>query len=335
MKKFLTVICIAIVAATLCLCFAGCNQSTKISINPSKSSYTVGIVQLVNHPALDAATQGFKDALTAELEKEGRTVVYDYQNATGDSGLCTTIANNFVSKKYDLIMANATAALQAASGATLNIPILGTSITEYGVALELTDFNGVIGNNVSGTSDLAPLTEQAKMMVELLPNAKKIALFYCSAEANSKYQVETVKAYLEGLDKGITADLKSFADSNEIDAQARAIVGAGYQAVYIPTDNTAADNTATIDAIFGAANIPVFAGEEGICAGCGFATLSISYYNIGVKTGKMAAEVLLGKTDITKLAIQYDEEPVKKYVKSRCEQFGVTVTEDYEEIVIE
>lgn len=320
MRKVLALICIVLVASVVCFCFVGCNE---------KTDFTVGIIQLAPHPALDAATQGFRDALESEMEKAGKTVKIDYQNASGETTVCTTIASKFVGSKVDLIMANATPALQAAMSATTTIPILGTSVTEYGIALGIDDFTGVVGGNVSGTSDLAPLDTQAQMMVDLLPNAKKIALFYCSAEANSKYQVDKVKKYLEGLDLGITADVKTFSDTNDIASVANGIVGDGYQAVYIPTDNTAANNTSTIDNIFGAANIPVFAGEEGICEGCGFATYSISYYNIGWQTGLMAAKILLENADISTMAIQADPNPVKKYVPERCEALGITVPEDY------
>ena len=174
-------------------------------------SYTVGICQLVEHAALDAATQGFEDALT---EAFGDNVKFDFQNAQNDSATCATIANGFVSAGVDLIMANATPALQAAQAATNSIPILGTSVTEYGVALGLTDFDGTVGGNVSGTSDLAPLDQQAEMITEWLPDAKKVGLLYCSAEANSQYQVDEVQKYLETA--GVTATQYAFSDSNDL-----------------------------------------------------------------------------------------------------------------------
>lgn len=321
MKKFLTVICIVVLAATLCMCFVGCND---------KADYTVGICQLVTHDALDAATKGFKDALTEELKKEGKTVKFIEQNGANDSGMCSTIVNDFVAKNVNLIMANATPALQAAANATETIPVLGTSVTEYGVALGIKNFSGVVGSNVSGTSDLAPLTEQAQMMIDLLPSMKKAGLLYCTAEDNSLYQVNVVKAYLEG--KGITCTAYGFTDSNDIRSVVERLA-AECDACYIPTDNTAASNGEIIDSVLGGANIPVFAGEEGICKACGFATLSISYEGIGRKTGKMAAEILLGKADVKTMAISYDESPVKKYDKVRCQKLGITVPSDYEEIV--
>ena len=328
MKKFL-----AMATATLmsfaCVGLSACGDKGNIKVNPDKQHYVVGIVQLVTHDALDAATQGFRDALTDKLEEAGRTVEFDYQNASNDTTICTTIANGFVSKDVDLIMANATPALQAAYAATTSIPILGTSITDYGVALGIENFNGVVGTNVSGTADLAPLDQQAQMMVDLLDlkEENKVAILYCSAEPNSKYQADVVKAEL--ADKGVAADIKTFVDSNDIASICNGIVSGGYDAVYVPTDNTVASNTATIDNILRGADIPVFAGEEGICKGCGFATLSISYYNIGVKAGEMAAEILLGKEDVREMQIAYDQAPVKKYNATICADLGIAVSNEY------
>lgn len=330
MKKLLSV-ATAMIMGVACVGLAACNpQNGTIKVNPDKEKYVVGIVQLVQHDALDAATQGFKDALEDKLEEAGRTVEFDYQNASNDTTICTTIVNGFVSKDVDLILANATPALQAAYAATTTIPVLGTSITDYGVALGIENFNGTVGSNVSGTADLAPLDEQAEMMVDLLNlTAKsKVAILYCSAEPNSKYQADVVKAEL--ADKGITADVKTFVDSNDIASICNGIVSGGYDAVYVPTDNTVAANTATIDNVLRGANIPVFAGEEGICRGCGFATLSISYYNIGAKAGEMAAEILLGQKDIREMAIAYDQAPVKKYNATICADLGITVPNDYQ-----
>ena len=186
-------------------------ESTQAQEASEGGSYTVGICQLVQHAALDAATQGFKDALTEEL---GDAVTFDEQNAQGDSNTCSTIINSFVSSDVDLILANATPALQAAQAGTNEIPILGTSVTEYGVALGIDGFDGTVGGNISGTSDLAPLDEQAAMLHELFPDAKNVGLLYCSAEANSQYQVDTVKAALEEL--GYTCEYYAFSDSNDL-----------------------------------------------------------------------------------------------------------------------
>ena len=295
------------------------------SVAASGDSYTVGICQLVQHAALDAATQGFEDALTAEF---GDNVPFDFQNAQGDSATCATIANGFVSAGVDLIMANATPALQAAQSATNEIPVLGTSVTEYGVALGLSDFSGTVGGNISGTSDLAPLDQQADMIVEWMPEAKKVGLLYCSAEANSQYQVDEVQKYLEA--KGVTATQYAFSDSNDLSSVCQKAADEN-DALYVPTDNTVAANTGIVDGICRPAKKPVFAGEEGICAGCGVATLSISYYDLGYTTGEMAVKILKGEADISTMPIEYTD-VTKKYNKAVCDDLGLTVPEGYEAI---
>lgn len=287
--------------------------------------FTVGICQLVQHEALDNATKGFQDKLT-ELMGEGN-VKFDLQNAAGDSGTCTTIVNGFVTKKVDLIMANATPALQAAYNATQTIPILGTSITEYGTALELTDFDGTVGGNVSGTSDLAPLDEQASVITELFPEAKTVALLYCSAEANSKYQVEVMEKEL--AKSGITTTRFSFADSNDVAAVTTKATSC--DVIYIPTDNTAASSAETIANIVRNAKTPVVAGEAGICKVCGVATVSIDYYDLGVKTAEMAAKILKGEANVSEMPIDYA--PAKKqFNKEIAEELGVVIPESYEAI---
>lgn len=286
-------------------------------------TYLVGICQLVQHNALDAATQGFKDALTEEL---GDAVKFDEQNAQGDSNTCSTIINSFVSENVDLILANATAALQAAQAGTKDIPVLGTSVTEYGVALGIDDFNGTVGGNISGTADLAPLNEQAGMIKELFPDKKTVGLLYCSAEPNSQYQVDTVKEELEKL--GYTCEYYAFSDSNDISTITTKAVSES-DVIYVPTDNTAAANTEIINNICQPAGVPVVAGEEGICKGCGVATLSISYYDLGVATGKMAVKVLTGESDISEMPIEYAPQFTKKYNKTICDQLGIKVPDDY------
>ena len=296
--------------------------SASVAAASNGEKFTVGICQLVQHAALDAATQGFEDALTASF---GENVTFDFQNAQGDSATCATIANGFVSSGVALIMANATPALQAAQAATNTIPILGTSVTEYGVALGLDNFSGTVGGNVSGTSDLAPLTEQADMILELFPEAKTVGLLYCSAEPNSEYQVQVVEEYLTG--KGITCVRYSFADSNDV-AAVTTKAAADSDVIYIPTDNTAASCTETIGNIVLNAGTPVVAGEQGICAGCGVATLSISYYDLGYKTGEMAAQILTGEADISQMAIAYAP-AAKMYNPTMCEALNITVPDGY------
>ncbi len=318
MKKSVLRILAAVMAlAVLLCCFAGCNSK-------DDGKYTIGICQLVTHDALDAATQGFKDAVIAGLGEEN--VTFLEQNAAGENNICTTIVGDFVAKDVDLIMANATGSLQAAANATLDIPILGTSITEYSVALELENFDGVVGGNISGTSDLAPLTEQAQMIIDLVPDAKTVGMLYCSAEPNSAYQVKVVTEYLQ--DKGLTVKDYSFSASSDV-AQVAEAAAAECDAIYIPTDNTAASCTETINNVVLPTKTPIIAGEAGICSGCGIATLSISYYNLGYKTGEMAVKILKGEADISEMAIEYDEAPVKQYNADICAELGITPPEDY------
>ena len=275
LKKIIAVALTAIMTMSLTACGGSeTKDGTSSSTGDSGKTYNIGICQLVQHDALDAATKGFKDSLT---EKLGDKVKFDEQNAQGDSPTCATIVNSFVSEKVDLILANATAPLQAAVSGTTDIPILGTSVTDYGTALDIKDWKGTTGINVSGTSDLAPLDQQAAMIKELFPDKKKVGLFYCSAEANSLYQVETIKTYLEK--EGYTCTNYSFVDSNDI-ASVITNASKNSEIIYIPTDNTAASNTEVIKNTCVPAKVPVVAGEQGICSGCGVATLSISYYDL-------------------------------------------------------
>lgn len=317
-----------IVTAALSAAIAGSMLAATASAEDAQT-YTVGICQLVQHEALDAATQGFKDALT---DKFGDAVIFDEQNAQGDSNTCSTIINSFVSNGVDLILANATASLQAAVAGTNEIPILGTSITEYGVALELDDFDGTVGGNVSGTSDLAPLDEQAAMLNELFPDAKNVGLLYCSAEANSQYQVDTVKTELEDL--GYSCEYYAFSDSNDLSSVVTT-ASSECDVIYIPTDNTAASNVEIINNICQPAGVPIIAGEEGICAGCGVATLSISYYDLGTATGKMAVKILKGEEDVAEMPVEYAPNFTKKYNPEICEELGLEIPDDYEAIAAE
>ncbi|MCI8398927.1 MAG: ABC transporter substrate-binding protein [Oscillibacter sp.] len=289
----------------------------------SGKTYTVGICQLAPHPALDAATEGFQAALSEEF---GENVKFDLQNAAGDSNTCSTITNGFVSAGVDLILANATSALQAAAASTADIPILGTSITEYGVALGIDGFSGTVGGNISGTSDLAPLDQQAAMVKEWFPDAKTVGLLYCAAEPNSQYQVDNVQKYLEDL--GYTCTQYPFSDTNDMASVTQNAANSN-DVLYVPTDNTCADNTGVIDNICRPAGVPMIAGEEGICGGCGVATLSISYYDIGYKAGQMAVQILKGEANISEMPIEYAPEFTKKYNEAICTDLGLTPPDGY------
>ena len=333
MKKFGKAVAAAM-AATMVMSLGACgadNASTQAGKGSSSDgkTYTVGICQLVQHEALDAATKGFKDALTDKL---GDRVKFDEQNAAGDASTCSTICTTFATNNYDLILGNATAALQAASAATDTIPILGTSVTDYATALDMSDWTGTTGKNISGTTDLAPLDEQANCIAELFPDAKNIGIIYCSSEPNSIYQSTTIKGYLE--DKGYTVKEFTFSDSNDVSAVTQSACDAS-DVIYIPTDNTAASCTEAINNVASPAGTPIFAGEEGIAKGCGVATLSISYYDLGYTTGEMAYEILENGADVTTMEVKTAPKFTKEYIKDRADALNVTVPEDYEAISAE
>ena len=327
MKKAIRKLAAIGLAATMAGCSVGGSATSTASSAASvkdTDDLLIGVVQLVTHPALDAATEGFVTTLKDELGLTDDN--FDIQNAANEAATCSSIATAFVNEEVDLILANATPALQAAASATATIPVLGTAVTEYGTALAIDDFDGTVGTNVSGTSDLAPLDQQASMFDELLPDAQHIGILYCSGEPNSVYQAKVVQAELEKAGK--TVSTYTFADSNDV-SQVTAAACAESDALYIPTDNTAASCTEAIDAVASQANIPIIAGEEGIMTGCGIASLSISYYELGVTTGKMAAKTLKGEAKVSEMPIEYYPEPVKKYVPARCEKLGITVPSDY------
>lgn len=337
MKKILALVlttAMCVMMLTGCGSTEGTNASLASTAEGSDAAdgkvYKIGICQLLEHDALDQATQGFKDA-AIESFGEGN-VEFNFQNAQGEQTNATTICNAFVADKVDLILANATTPLQAAASATATIPVLGTSVTDYGTALDITDWTGVSGKNVSGTSDLAPLEQQEDMLIELCPDVKKVAIIYCSAEVNSIFQAKKFAEYL--TEDGIAYKEFSAADSNEIQTVvANAVLEC--DVIYIPTDNTMASSTEAIHNIAFPAGVPVIAGEEGICKGCGIATLSISYYDIGYATGKMAYEILVNGADVSTMEIQYAPKVVKEYNAAICEALGIKVPDDYVALPVE
>ena len=323
MKKLLLVFLSVLVILTL----AGCSSASggnEGGNEPAEGdrAFRIGIIQFAPHVALDAATQGFTDVVSAAFPDAD----IDLQNAAGDISTCAPIVNGFVNDGVDLIMANATPAVQAASNATGDIPILGTSVTDYGAGLGIENFSGVTGMNVSGTSDLAPLDQQAQMILDLFPETKTVGILFCSNEANSKYQVQVVKETLEG--KGIAVVEGAFTDSNDI-AMVTEDLCSNCDAIFVPTDNTAATCAETIANVVLEKKVPVIAGEEGICRLCGVATLTIDYYELGRVTGEMAVKVLKGEADVASMPIEYFPDPVKKFNPEVCEMFGLKVPEDF------
>jgi len=329
MKKLLSILLALAMLCALAACGSGTTEpETSATASAQDTSadgktYVVGICQLVQHAALDAATQGFKDALTDKL---GDKVTFDEQNAAGDSATCATICNQFVSENVDLILANATPALQAAAAVTEDIPIIGTSITDFATALNISDWTGATGTNISGTSDLAPLDQQAAMVQELFPDAKNVGILYCSAEANSQYQVKIVGEALKAF--GYTVTEFTFVDSNDVSAVTQSAASES-DVLYIPTDNTAASCAEVINNICLTAGVPIIAGEENLCSACGVATLSINFYDIGYAAGEMAYDVLVNGADISTMEIQYAPKVTKEYNPTLCDQLGIAVPADY------
>ena len=332
LKKVTAILLTAVMTAALAACGSSSGDSSGSSGDDAGGSgtYTIGICQQMEHAALDAATEGFQDACR-ELFGEDN-VEFDVQNAQGEQTMCSTIVNNFVSSDVDLILANATLPLQTAAQATSDIPILGTSVTDYGSALGIDDWTGATGVNISGTSDLAPIEEQEDMLLELVPEAQTVGILYCSAESNSMYQAELFEAELEA--DGISYKEYTAADSNEIQSVTQNAVEE-CDAIYIPTDNTMASNTQIINNICLPAKVPVIAGEEGICSGCGVATLSISYYDLGYQTGEMAYKILAEGEDIASMEVETAAQVTKKYNPAICEELGITIPEGYEAIEAE
>ncbi|MBQ3530393.1 MAG: ABC transporter substrate-binding protein [Oscillospiraceae bacterium] len=314
MKKIVSILMVL----AMVLSMAACSSEPA-----AEGAYTVGICQLVQHEALDAATLGFKEALQ---EKLGDKVTFVEHNASGDAATCVTICNQLVAEGVDLMMGNATAALQAAAAASATIPVVGTSITDYATALEIEGWTGKTGSNITGTADLAPLDEQAAMIKELFPEAKKVGILYCSAEPNSVYQSDVISGYL--TDMGFEVEVFTFADSNDV-ANVTTAACAAADVLYIPTDNTAASCTETIANVAIPAGKAIVAGEAGICGGCGVATLSIDYYDIGYAAGEMAYEILVNGANPGDMEIQYAPEVQKLFNEANCTALGIEVPEGY------
>ena len=319
MKKVLNIL----LSISLLLVLGACGKEE--STETEKDTYTIGIVQLVQHNALDAATEGFKDALT---EKLGDKVTFDYQNAANDIPTCSTIVNGFVSNEYDLIMANATPAFQAALSATTTIPILGTSITDYATAIgQELNSDGSTGINSSGTSDGVEASMYVDALFEVVPDAETISILYCSAEANSKVQADNFIEALKENHSDVTCNVFTFADSNDIASVTTSAVDC--DAMYIPTDNTAASNMGIISNITIPAKIPTICGEEGICKSGGLVTVSISYYDIGYKCGEMAYEILVNGADISSMPIEYCEDLKGEYNPECQEAIGISLPDTF------
>lgn len=284
--------------------------------------FKIGICQQLEHPALDAATEGFRAALVEKLGED--KVRFDYQNAQGEQANCATIATKFVNDKVDLIMANATTALQACAAATADIPVVGTSVTDF-VSAGVAESNEAPGRNVTGASDLAPIDQQIELLKKLVPEAETAGILYCSAEANSVFQAD--KAEAELTKERIRVNRYTVADSNDVQ-QVVTKAAEECDVLYIPTDNTMADNMQVVKNVTLPAKLPVISGEENACAGGGLATLSISYYSLGYNAGLMAYEILVNGADPAAMPIEYADETTVKYNAEIAEALGMAMPED-------
>ena len=322
MKKslFLPVLMLSLSAGVL----TGCGKKA--------ADFHVGISQYVAAEALNKATQGFSDKLRELMGAAGKTVDIEVKIAAADSSILSQITSDFVNKKKDLILVNATPCLTSAFNATETIPIIGTSITEYCGPLGLSDVSSGTGVNVTGTSDLAPLDEQALVMTSVLTSVNKYGLLFCSNESNSLFQIEQMEDELDALGK--QHERIVFSSTNDLASILEGKIG-GVDALFIPTDNTCADAANSIGAICANHRKPIFAGEEGICRDAnGALTLSINYYELGQMSAQQAFDVLMGNKDIRTMPIESipNANIKRKYNKAVCEGYGITVPEGFEEL---
>ena len=315
MKKMLAIVFAALMLLSLAACGGTASDDGK---------YVIGICQMTKHPSLDQASEGFKDAVIAALGEDN--VVFKEQDAAGEYATCGVVIDGFIAEGVDMILANSTTPLQVAVSATDEIPILGTSITDYAAALNMSEWNGSVEGNVAGTTDLAPLDQQAAVIAELFPEAQNVGLLYCSSEPNSVYQIRIIQEYLN--DMGYSCTEFAFADVNDMSYVVETACE-NADVIYIPTDNTCATYTENIANVVLPAGIPVVTGDTSTCAAAGVATFSISYYDLGWVTGEMAVQILSGEADIADMAIQSAGEAAKMYNPANCEKLGITVPDSY------
>ena len=318
MKKIIAITLAALMLLSLAACGGTASDDGK---------YVIGICQMTKHPSLDHASEGFKDAVIAALGEDN--VVFKEQDAAGEYATCGVVIDGFIAEGVDMILANSTTPLQVAVSATDEIPILGTSITDYAAALNMSEWTGSVEGNVAGTTDLAPLDQQAAVIAELFPEAQNVGLLYCSSEPNSVYQIRIIGEYL--ADMGYTCTEFAFADVNDMSYVVETACE-NADVIYIPTDNTCATYTENIANVVLPAGVPVVTGDTSTCAAAGVATFSISYYDLGRVTGEMAVQILTGEADIADMAIQSAGEAAKMYNPANCEKLGITVPDGYQPV---
>ncbi len=289
-----------------------------------KKMYKVGIVQLVEHNALDAANKGFVDGLKKRGYEEGKNIEIDRQNAQADQSNLANISQRFISNKSNLICAIATPAAQTVANATKDIPIVGTAITDYESA-KLVKSNAKPGGNVTGTSDMNPVKEQIDLLMKLCPNAKTVGVIYCSSEVNSEVQVKAMKAYAET--KGLKVETATISTVNDIQQAAQSLVSK-VDAFYAPTDNVLASAMPTLLSVTDPAKKPVICGEENMVKAGGLATYGIDYYKLGLQTGDMGADILDGKKKPADMPIQTAKDLKASVNKKSADALGVKIPDD-------
>ena len=308
---------------TLALGVLGCGGDKKEA--PKKAEkVNVGIVQLVEHAALDAANKGFVEGLASKGYKEGQNIAYDRQNAQADQSNLQNIAHRFVNNKVNLICAIATPAAQTVANVTSDIPIVATAVTDYKTAKLVKD-NAKPGTNVTGTTDMNPVEQQLDLLLKVVPNAKSVGTIYCSSEVNSQLQVDILKKAATA--KGVTIKEATVSNVNDIQQAARSLVGK-VQAIYVPTDNVLASAMPTLVSVTEEAKLPVICGEGGMVKAGGLATLGVDYYKLGFQAGEMAADILSGKSKPADMAIQAQKEFKAMVNLKEAEKIGLKVPED-------
>ena len=308
---------------TLALGVMGCGGDKKEA--PKKAEkVNVGIVQLVEHAALDAANKGFVEGLASKGYKEGQNIAYDRQNAQADQSNLQNIAHRFVNNKVNLICAIATPAAQTGANVTSDIPIVATAVTDYKAAKLVKD-NAKPGTNVTGTTDMNPVEQQLDLLLKLVPNAKSVGTIYCSSEVNSQLQIDILKKAAAA--KGVTVKEATVSNVNDIQQAARSLLGK-VQAVYVPTDNVLASAMPTLISVTEEAKLPVICGEGGVVKAGGVATLGVDYYKLGFQAGEMAADILGGKSKPADMAIQAQKEFKAMVNVKEAEKIGLKVPED-------
>ena len=308
---------------TLALGVMGCGGDKKEA--PKKAEkVNVGIVQLVEHAALDAANKGCVEGLASKGYKEGQNIAYDRQNAQADQSNLQNIAHRFVNNKVNLICAIATPAAQTVANVTSDIPIVATAVTDYKAAKLVKD-NAKPGTNVTGTTDMNPVEQQLDLLLKLVPNAKSVGTIYCSSEVNSQLQIDILKKAAAA--KGVTVKEATVSNVNDIQQAARSLLGK-VQAVYVPTDNVLASAMPTLISVTEEAKLPVICGEGGMVKAGGVATLGVDYYKLGFQAGEMAADILGGKSKPADMAIQAQKEFKAMVNVKEAEKIGLKVPED-------